>query len=55
MRYNPEYTALFNRVSGLPDSLGNNGDQYFNATFGGETTVPEFNPFSVSFLLMTTD
>uniref|UniRef100_K1Q904 PAN2-PAN3 deadenylation complex subunit PAN3 n=3 Tax=Magallana gigas TaxID=29159 RepID=K1Q904_MAGGI len=31
---------------GLPDSLGNNGDQYFNATFGGESTVPEFNPFS---------
>lgn len=31
---------------GVPDSLGNNGDQYFNATFGGETTVPEFNPFS---------
>jgi hypothetical protein len=33
--------------SGMPDSLGNNGDQYFNATFGGESAVPEFNPFSV--------
>ncbi|XP_061165359.1 PAN2-PAN3 deadenylation complex subunit pan3-like isoform X1 [Saccostrea echinata] len=32
---------------GMPDSLGNNGDQYFNATFGGENTVPDFNPFSV--------
>lgn len=38
--------AVFD-VVGLPDSLGNNGDQYFNATFGGESTVPEFNPFSV--------
>lgn len=47
-----KYTVILNVVSGLPDSLGNNGDQYFNATFGGESTVPEFNPFSVSFLLI---
>ncbi|XP_065930446.1 PAN2-PAN3 deadenylation complex subunit Pan3 isoform X2 [Magallana gigas] len=37
---------LEKEATGLPDSLGNNGDQYFNATFGGESTVPEFNPFS---------
>jgi hypothetical protein len=32
----------------LPDSMGSNGDQYFNATFSSEPPVSDFQPFNVS-------
>lgn len=35
----------------LPDSMGSNGDQYFNATFSSEPPVPDFQPFNVGSLL----